>query len=333
MRRDVGGVLLSPGFGPATAALEGYLTPAQTDAVPDVAVRWGDVRLDRPTRTVARRLHVSVDGPPTLLWRGAAGLPVDLLATWLDGRLELTAALTADRREQVLRRLRPQRLPQQLLYLLGIYPSAWVARRRDGAALIHASAVQVDGHGILVVGPGGVGKSSLAAAALGLGGRLVSDNLVLATPERVRGWREPVRLAGSGALAAGLTEVGGNGWHGRRDHRLAADRWLPSLTPTLVLVPALADHPRVHPATDAGCWAARVLSVGALAGELTRWPAFCAALDHLDPRPATEAVGSVRQLLSGVPLHRIDLLREGDPSSLQQLLHDLLNRPTGDLER
>jgi hypothetical protein len=335
MTRDVGGVLLQPGFGPATAALQGYLTPAATDAVPDVTAQWGPADLTGPTRTVARRLEVAVAGPPTLLWRRAAGLPVDLRATWSDERLDLHACLAPDRREQLLRRLRPQRLPQQLLYLLGIYPSAWVARRRDGAALLHASAVELEGRGLLVAGPGGVGKSSLAAAALALGGRLVSDNLVLATAQRVRGWREPVRLAGGADdPASGLTDVGGNGWHGRRDHLLAADRWVPSVRPALVLLPQLADRAAVHPEEDAVPWAERLLALGALAGELTRWRAFTAALDSLDARPVADPRDTLTTLLSGVPLRRVDLSRTADPAALRRLVHDLVcDLPTGETAR
>jgi hypothetical protein len=321
--RDVGGVLLEPGFGPATAALQRYLTPAASDAVPDVAVRWGPAVLLGPTRTVARRLEVAAAGPPALLWRRAAGLPVDLRAVWSADRLFLTACLARDRREQLLRRLRPQRLPQQLLYLLGIYPSAWLARRRDGAALLHASAVELGGHGLLVAGPGGVGKSSLAAAALALGGRLVSDNLVLATTQRVRGWHEPVRLA-AGAATPGLTDLGGNGWHGRRDHALATDRWTPSVRPSLVVLPQLADVTAVRPEQDAGPWAGRLLALGALAGELTRWPAFAAALDSLDERPVADPRDTLTTLLSGVPLRQVDLPRTPDPAALRRLLRDLV---------
>ena len=240
MTCDVGGVLLQPAFGPATQALSGYLTPSAVGA-PDIQVAWAPIRLRRPTRTVARNLEVTIEGPPTLLWRSAAGFPVDLLATWEDGLLSLTASLTRNRQEQVARRLRPARLPQQLLYLLGIYPAAWVARRRSGAVLVHASAIELDGRGLLMVGPGGVGKSSLAAAARSLGVRLISDNLVLATEQEVRGWREPVRLS-RGVDVAGLVDVGGNGWHGRRDHTLTLDRWTASAVPALVLATLNAQY-------------------------------------------------------------------------------------------
>ncbi len=48
-----------------------------------------------------------------------------------------------------------------------------------GAALratVHATAVAVDGHGLLIKGAAGAGKSSLALAMIGLGASLVSDD-------------------------------------------------------------------------------------------------------------------------------------------------------------
>lgn len=44
---------------------------------------------------------------------------------------------------------------------------------------IHASAVAIDGRGLLILGPSGSGKSSLALALMGLGARLVADDRVI----------------------------------------------------------------------------------------------------------------------------------------------------------
>jgi HPr kinase/phosphorylase len=43
-------------------------------------------------------------------------------------------------------------------------------------ATLHASAVAVDGRGLLITGASGAGKSSLALALIGLGAQLVSDD-------------------------------------------------------------------------------------------------------------------------------------------------------------
>lgn len=42
--------------------------------------------------------------------------------------------------------------------------------------VIHASCIAVDGRGLLILGPSGSGKSSLALALIGLGAELVADD-------------------------------------------------------------------------------------------------------------------------------------------------------------
>ncbi|MBB1496685.1 HPr kinase/phosphorylase [Paracoccus sp. MC1862] len=44
---------------------------------------------------------------------------------------------------------------------------------------IHASAVEIAGRGLLILGPSGSGKSSLALALMGMGARLVADDRVI----------------------------------------------------------------------------------------------------------------------------------------------------------
>lgn len=46
-------------------------------------------------------------------------------------------------------------------------------------ATIHASAVEIDGRGLLILGPSGSGKSSLTLALMGQGARLVADDRVI----------------------------------------------------------------------------------------------------------------------------------------------------------
>lgn len=46
-------------------------------------------------------------------------------------------------------------------------------------AAIHASAVEIEGRGLLILGPSGSGKSSLALALMGSGARLVADDRVI----------------------------------------------------------------------------------------------------------------------------------------------------------
>lgn len=42
--------------------------------------------------------------------------------------------------------------------------------------ILHATTVAIEGRGLLIIGPSGTGKSSLALQLLALGGRLVADD-------------------------------------------------------------------------------------------------------------------------------------------------------------
>lgn len=50
-----------------------------------------------------------------------------------------------------------------------------------GGLPLHGSAVEIDGQGVLLCGPGGAGKSTLAAGFCAIGARLVSDDLTVVT--------------------------------------------------------------------------------------------------------------------------------------------------------
>jgi hypothetical protein len=78
-----------------------------------------------------------------------------------------------------------------------------------GLEVLHASGVVLDGRAVLLIGPPGAGKSSLAAALLRVGGRLLSDDAVaLALSDGAL-----VAHAGSVALQLRVAE----------DERLSAD--------------------------------------------------------------------------------------------------------------
>lgn len=51
----------------------------------------------------------------------------------------------------------------------------------EDAQQIHATAVAIDKHGIMIVGPSGSGKSDLAIRLIDRGARLISDDQVLAS--------------------------------------------------------------------------------------------------------------------------------------------------------
>ena len=74
-----------------------------------------------------------------------------------------------------------------------------------GTGPIHASAVAVEGRGLLILGASGSGKSSLALELMALGADLVADDRVAVTPDPGGG---PPRLDPPPALAGRIEARG-----------------------------------------------------------------------------------------------------------------------------
>ena len=68
----------------------------------------------------------------------------------------------------------------------------------------HASAVAIDGRGILIIGASGSGKSTLALELISRGAKLISDDLTRVTPGP-EGW--PV-LSGTGRMIGAIEARG-----------------------------------------------------------------------------------------------------------------------------
>jgi HPr kinase/phosphorylase len=73
-------------------------------------------------------------------------------------------------------------------------------------AILHATAIAVDGRGLLIIGASGAGKSSLALGLIGLGALLVSDDQTLVCADG-----DALRLSCPVAALRGVIEVRGMG--------------------------------------------------------------------------------------------------------------------------
>jgi HPr kinase/phosphorylase len=147
----------------------------------------------------------------------------------------------------------------------------WVKSRMGTAVWLHATAVAVDGRGLLILGASGTGKSSLAIELLTLGAKLISDDGVwLQTAENPPLLERPsqatslieargIGLIGAGdplesaplALAVDLERAENNRLPPRRSIALG-DRYIPllhaarqhRLAPALIL---MIRHGRAEP--------------------------------------------------------------------------------------
>ena len=139
------------------------------------------------------------------------------------------------------------------------YPTLWVAARR-GRAPVHASCVTAHSNGpALVVGPSGVGKTTLVATEVARGGWATTDNLAVSDGTTVWGVVEPMRSEQGRGRAAP---------HGRREGHLA--HRTRSLRPTTVLA---LSRGAVTAAHELAPWeGARALAAATYAaGELRRY--------------------------------------------------------------
>lgn len=216
---------------------------------------------------------------------------------WAPSAAEKAAAHLLRQRHRALR-------AQVLLH----HPALWAALAVGGLTPLHVSVVKVDGVVVLLAGPGGVGKSSLVADALGRGARAACDNLGASDGHVVHGVVEPLRLPSGTGPGGG---AGVRAAHGRREHPWPGR--LPSLRPDLVLVVRRNDNActRVRPVSRER--AARALVAGTYsAGELQRfWPLVAhLALAGLGPvHPALEE--TAEQLTESLPCYELTLGRPG----------------------
>ncbi|MGO4600502.1 hypothetical protein [Terrabacter sp. 2YAF2] len=201
----------------------------------------------------------------------ACGSGLDLLVEPSPEALTVTARSRPGPTHRALRLAAPGRT--ELLWRAALlqYPTLWWAAVR-GAVPLHVSAARVGDHGVVLAGPGGVGKSTLLGSLAHDDGAPVSDNLCTYDGERLHGLPEPRRVDAGTARALRRTMPHGRveqPWEGRQ-HAIR-----PSLL--LVLRRGTAERPTVRPVPPAV--AARALVAGTYAaGELRRYWAFSATL-------------------------------------------------------
>lgn len=204
--------------------------------------------------TLSSRLPLAVlppsDAPPDLFvehstgafilaepfFRSAAreGRPPDLSVGWTGGRLHMRFAEGVDFRlgsgRVEVRMAEETLLRQAEVRLLGPVIGLWMEAR--GWPVLHASAVEIDGGAVAFLAGNGGGKSTLAAACVAAGHRLLSDDLLALAPA-------------------------GDGFAARPSY--PALRFWPRQAQELGVEPA--GLPSVHPSVDK-----RWVPVGALAG-------------------------------------------------------------------
>lgn len=196
------------------------------------------------------------------------------------------------------------------------YPALWWAGM-TGAVPLHVSGAAVHGRGVLLAGPGGVGKSTLLRDSLSDGAIPVSDNLCVGEGTMVHGLLEPLRSEGGSGRRMP---------HGRRESTWSQRLDCLPVDHVLVLHRGTGPRAAVLPVTASA--AARVLTAGTYAaGELRRYWAFAATLalgTGLGP-PHPPVAETAQQLCSRLPCSEVLL-----PATTGTRLTDLLPERASD---
>ena len=189
---------------------------------------------------------VATSGFDLLAWRDN---PVpELVLRWRPPRRTRVAALVLRKRARLLTQA-----------VLLQYPALWAASTR-GRVPLHAAALTAGSQGAaLLVGPSGVGKTTLVTEEIAAHGTAVGDNLAVGDGSSVWGVVEPVRSD----QAQGRREL-----HGRRTMHLSGR--VPVLDPTVLVVLARGTGYRVEECPPEEASRALVASTYA-AGELRRY--------------------------------------------------------------
>lgn len=197
-QRHLSPLLLDTGAAPAVnAVLTWHEGQPPTRGAADVPTLGGMERVDR---------DIYVDGAQLLWFRVDDLRDLFLRFHWQGDRLdvrgdfyyrlgnsELSDRIRRLRRWSQLSVLRARRFTT-LLYYLVYYPCWWWLEHARDLHPIHAAGVVMHEGTVVLAGPSGVGKSTLAVALAAAGGRILSDSFVLHSGPALCGVREPVLL-------------------------------------------------------------------------------------------------------------------------------------------
>jgi hypothetical protein len=215
------------------------------------------------------------------------------------------------RRLDGLRRARMSTLTYYAVY----YPAWWHLEAQGAAHPLHAGGVALHGQGLLLAGLPGAGKSTVAAAFLGVAGaELLSDNVVLHDDTQLFGCFEPL-LLDAGARRA-LGEVPGLRPLGRR-HVFARDAFTaPHRTAGVPLAAAvlLARGPETRLVRLGARELARMLlAINEAAKEVRRYHVFASILGLVEPdglAQVAERAARLERLLARVPCFRLEMAED-----------------------
>ncbi len=261
--------------GPMSLAPDGLQdSPGGGGAAPDICLRVESSTAAFSRSGLSPVTRGAFGDANQVILTDACGSGLDLLIEPSPDVLTVTARSRPAARHRALHLAAPART--ELLWRAALlqYPALWWAGVRHNAVPLHVSAARVGRAGVVVAGPGGVGKSTLLHGLARDDGIPVSDNLCSYDGVLLHGLAEPVRVEAE----PGFRHLR----RGRMPHGRVEQPWTvrePVLRPSLVLVLSRGSEARTTVRPVSGNSAARALTAGTYAaGELRRYWSFAATL-------------------------------------------------------
>jgi hypothetical protein len=224
-----------------------------------------------------------------------------------------------------------QRRFTTLLYYLVYYPALWWLEARRGIHPLHGGAVATEKGGILLAGPGGVGKSTLTVAVTAFkDARFLSDTFILYDSCSLYPMVEPVLLDTKSAIwlqdgMEKLTEIPEyrDCGYGRKGYHVASSHCSQSTPVSLVLLPHRSPRALVTSLSVQAC-AARIIAYNEIIGDLRRYWVLSAVMSLLENN--TDYINSRTAALYSV-LGNAACYDFGFPPGLgrDEMLHDIFS--------
>ncbi|MEO5746191.1 MAG: hypothetical protein ABIQ53_16610 [Terracoccus sp.] len=263
--------------GPMSQAPDGPQDgPGGGDATPDICLRVESSRAAFSLSGLSPVTRGAFGDGDRVILTDACGSGLDLLIEPSPNVLTVTARSRPAARHRALHLAAPART--ELLWRAAMlqYPALWWAGVQHDAVPLHVSAARVGRVGVVVAGPGGVGKSTLLHGLARDDGIPVSDNLCSYDGVLLHSLAEPVRVEAGPGLRQRHPQ------RGRMPHGRVEQPWAvrePALWPSLVLVLSRGSEARTTVRPVSSNIAARALTAGTYAaGELRRYWSFAATL-------------------------------------------------------
>jgi hypothetical protein len=251
---------------------------------------WARLSRDGWTRSGEVVLQDVATSGFDLLLRTGAGV-VEVICRWRPPARTRAAGLVLRTRGRLLLRA-----------VLLQYPVLWAAALR-GRVPLHACGVwSATSGGMVIVGPSGVGKTTVVEQEVAAGGSATTDNLCVAAPGSVWGLVEPMRSDNASGRRAP---------HGR--HEMVLARRIAAVEPQVVVVLERGGRTELRALPPA--LAARALAASTYAaGELRRyWPFHALAALGTGVGDAHPPISDVAAALCAqVPCVRLTLARARD---------------------